>query len=210
MIERIDDVPAGVIGLRASGKLTKGDYRDVLEPALKEATDSGEARVVFVLPDFDGLEPGAWIEDVKTGFQAEIQKRSAWRKLAFVSGVDWWRRRRACSPGRCPASSVSMRWISSTKRNPGSPPDGSLHGTRPCGTAGADRGAGGTRLGRRGSRRRAQRAHRGGLSGASRAVRPRTGAARAAGRRGASSRAPRSRASTSAAPPRTRPDRSSR
>ena len=30
----------------------------VLEPALKEATDSGEARVLFVLPDFDGLEPG--------------------------------------------------------------------------------------------------------------------------------------------------------
>src|SRR5512132_1665861 len=80
MIERIDDVPAGVIGVRASGKLTKDDYRDGLEPALKEATDSGEARVLFVLPDFDGLEPGAWIEDVKTGFQAEIAKRSAWRK----------------------------------------------------------------------------------------------------------------------------------
>ena len=89
MIERIEDMPAGVIGLRASGKLTKDDYRNVLEPALKEATDSGEARVLFVLPDFDGLEPGAWIEDVKTGFQAEIAKRSAWKKLAFVSGVDW-------------------------------------------------------------------------------------------------------------------------
>jgi hypothetical protein len=89
MIERIDDVPAGVIGLRASGKLTKDDYRDGLEPALKEATDSGEARVLFVLPDFDGLEPGAWIEDVKTGLKVETQNRSAWKKLAFVSGVDW-------------------------------------------------------------------------------------------------------------------------
>ena len=89
MIERIDDVPAGVIGLRASGKLSKDDYVSVLEPALKEATDSGEARVLFVLPDFDGLEPGAWIEDVKTGLKAEITNRSAWKKLAFVSGVDW-------------------------------------------------------------------------------------------------------------------------
>ena len=26
---------------------------------------------------------------MKTGFQAEIAKRSAWKKLAFVSGVDW-------------------------------------------------------------------------------------------------------------------------
>jgi hypothetical protein len=89
MIERIDDTAAGVIGIRASGKLTKDDYRNVLEPALNEATESGEARVLFVLPDFDGLESGAWIEDAKTGFNAEIANRSAWKKLAFVSGVDW-------------------------------------------------------------------------------------------------------------------------
>ena len=89
MIERIDDLPAGVIGIRASGKLTKDDYRDGLEPALKEATESGEARVLFALADFDGLEPGAWIEDVKTGLKIETQNRSAWKKLAFVSDVDW-------------------------------------------------------------------------------------------------------------------------
>lgn len=89
MIERMDDMPAGVIGLRASGKLTRDDYRDVLEPALKEATDSGEARVLFVLPDFDRLEAGAWIEDVKTGLGVEITHRSAWKRLAVVTGVDW-------------------------------------------------------------------------------------------------------------------------
>ena len=89
MIERMDDMPAGVIGLRASGKLTRDDYREVLEPALKEATDSGEARVLFVLPDFDRLEAGAWIEDVKTGLGVEIRHRSAWKRLAVVTGVDW-------------------------------------------------------------------------------------------------------------------------
>jgi hypothetical protein len=89
MIERLDDVPAGVIGLRASGKLTKEEYESVLEPALKEATESGAARVLFVLPDFDGLEPGAWIDDVKTGLKVEIADRSAWKKLAVVTGVDW-------------------------------------------------------------------------------------------------------------------------
>jgi hypothetical protein len=31
------DMPAGTIGLRASGKLNKADYREVLEPALREA-----------------------------------------------------------------------------------------------------------------------------------------------------------------------------
>ena len=77
MIERIDDVPPGVIGLRASGRLTKDEYESVLEPALKEAIDSYEARVLFVLPDFDGLEPKAWLEDVKTGLGVELKNRAA-------------------------------------------------------------------------------------------------------------------------------------
>jgi hypothetical protein len=89
MIERIDDVPAGVIGVRASGKLTKDEYETVLEPALNEAAESGEARVLFVLPDFDGLEPEAWLEDMKTGLGVELMNRAAWKKLAVVSGVDW-------------------------------------------------------------------------------------------------------------------------
>jgi hypothetical protein len=89
MIERMDDVPTGVIGIRASGKLTKDDYESVLEPALKEAADSGEARVLFVLPDFDGLEPEALFEDVKTGLGVELKNRSAWKRLAVVTGVEW-------------------------------------------------------------------------------------------------------------------------
>jgi hypothetical protein len=32
MVERIDDMPAGVVGFRASGKLSRADYRDVMEP----------------------------------------------------------------------------------------------------------------------------------------------------------------------------------
>ena len=34
MIERIEGMPGGTIGLRASGKLSKADYTEVLEPAL--------------------------------------------------------------------------------------------------------------------------------------------------------------------------------
>jgi hypothetical protein len=34
MIERIEEMPARTVGLRASGKLSKEDYREVLEPAL--------------------------------------------------------------------------------------------------------------------------------------------------------------------------------
>jgi hypothetical protein len=32
MIERIEDMPAGTIGLRASGKLTREDYQELSSP----------------------------------------------------------------------------------------------------------------------------------------------------------------------------------
>jgi hypothetical protein len=50
MIERIDGMPAGTIGLSASGKLTKDEYQGVLEPALKEGVETGELRIVFSSP----------------------------------------------------------------------------------------------------------------------------------------------------------------
>jgi hypothetical protein len=89
MVERIDDVPPGVIGLRGSGKLTKDDYTGVLEPALNEAMSSGEARVLFVLTDFDRLELGAVPEDIKTGLGVELANRGNWKRLALVTDVEW-------------------------------------------------------------------------------------------------------------------------
>jgi hypothetical protein len=89
MIERIEGMPEGTIGLRAAGKLSKNDYQSALEPALKEGLGSGELRMVFVLTEFDGLEAGAMIEDIKTGLGALIRDHSAWKRFALVTDVDW-------------------------------------------------------------------------------------------------------------------------
>jgi hypothetical protein len=89
MVERIEDVPAGTIGFRASGRLTVEDYREVLVPTLREAVDSGEVRMLFVLSDFEDLEPRAWIEDAKTGFELGFLKHSAWKRSAVVTDADW-------------------------------------------------------------------------------------------------------------------------
>ncbi|HEY4780163.1 MAG TPA: STAS/SEC14 domain-containing protein [Solirubrobacterales bacterium] len=89
MIERIGEMPPGTIGLRAAGKLSRDDYREVLEPALREGIDSGEIRLVFSLTDFHGLEPGAWIEDAKTGLGAWVRNHSAWKRFALVTDVEW-------------------------------------------------------------------------------------------------------------------------
>lgn len=89
MIERIDDMPPETAGLRATGKLSKSDYTEVLEPALREGVRSGELRLLFLLTDFHGLEPGAWVEDLKTGLQALVRDRAAWKRFALVTDVGW-------------------------------------------------------------------------------------------------------------------------
>jgi SpoIIAA-like len=89
MVERIEEMPAGTVGFRASGKLTRDDYREVLEPALTEAAESGEIRMLFSLTNFEGLEPGAWFDDVKTGLGLGIGHHSAWKRSAVVTDVTW-------------------------------------------------------------------------------------------------------------------------
>src|ERR1700760_4374974 len=89
MIEKIETMPAGTIGFRASGKLTRSDYRDVLEPVLREAAESGSIRLLLELADFDGLEPAAWYEDMKTGLGLGLGHHSAWKKSAIVTDVEW-------------------------------------------------------------------------------------------------------------------------
>lgn len=89
MVEKIADMPAGTIGFRASGKLTPEDYEEVLVPTLRGAVEAGEVRMLFVLSDFEELEPRAWLEDAKTGFELGFLKHSAWKRSAIVSDAEW-------------------------------------------------------------------------------------------------------------------------
>ena len=89
MIERIAAMPPGTVGLRASGTLTKEDYEEGIEPAIKEGIEAGELRLLFVLTSFEGLGHGAWVEDMKTGFNAWVREHSAWRRFALVTDVEW-------------------------------------------------------------------------------------------------------------------------
>jgi len=89
VIERIEGVPEGVLGLRSRGKLSREDYTEVLEPALREAIEAGGIRLLFVLDEFDGAEPGAWIEDAKTGLGAWAKHHSAWQRFALVTDEGW-------------------------------------------------------------------------------------------------------------------------
>jgi hypothetical protein len=45
---------------------------EVLAPTLREAVDSGEVRMLFVLSDFEELEPRAWIEAWMTPGEVKV------------------------------------------------------------------------------------------------------------------------------------------
>jgi hypothetical protein len=90
VIERVE-MPAGAVGFRIAGEVTRRDYEDVLIPALREAIDGGgEIRCLCqVGPDFEGYEAGAMWEDLRTGFDYGIGHHSAWKRLALVTDVEW-------------------------------------------------------------------------------------------------------------------------
>jgi hypothetical protein len=53
-------MPALTIGFRASGELAREDYRDVVEPTLREAVAAGGVRLMLVAgPEFEGMSIGA-------------------------------------------------------------------------------------------------------------------------------------------------------
>jgi SpoIIAA-like len=72
VIERINDVPTGIFGVRAVGTLTAEDYETMIAPVVDDAT-RGRKRLrclVEVGPGFTGVTPGAAWEDVRLGLRA--------------------------------------------------------------------------------------------------------------------------------------------
>ena len=62
MIERIDDLPDGVIGMRAVGTFSVADFVDNIEPEVErvEAAHAALRLLLHLGPDFSGFGEGAW------------------------------------------------------------------------------------------------------------------------------------------------------
>ena len=72
MLERLQDLPAGVDGVKAVGRVSKEDYERVFEPLLDDARREGRRlRLLYQLgPEFEGFTPGAAWEDFRLGIGA--------------------------------------------------------------------------------------------------------------------------------------------
>ena len=87
MIERYENVPAGIDAVRAVGTLTPEDYGTVVVPMIDAAVREGrELRFLCVVDEaFTGLTPAAAWEDVKLGLRA-LRHLSG---CAVVSDLRW-------------------------------------------------------------------------------------------------------------------------
>jgi hypothetical protein len=87
MLEPLPDLPDGVIGFEAIGKVEAGDYNTQLIPAIEAASASpGGIRLVYVLGDrFDGYTAGGACQDVKLG----LHHHSNWRRCAIITDAEW-------------------------------------------------------------------------------------------------------------------------
>ena len=72
MLQRLRDLPGGIDGVRATGRVSKEDYEQVFVPLLDEARQEGRRlRLLYQLgPEFEGFSPGAAWEDAKIGLQS--------------------------------------------------------------------------------------------------------------------------------------------
>jgi SpoIIAA-like len=90
MIENVTDLPPGTLGFRATGKITSDEYRQMIEP-IYAALERGEKLNVYfeLADDFDGLDLGAVLQDVKAAGSVGLKHRSSWQRMALVTNKDW-------------------------------------------------------------------------------------------------------------------------
>jgi SpoIIAA-like len=90
MVERLTDMPPGTLGFRATGRITRDDYADVLVPELETALEGGgRLRTLYVIEDLDEIEPSALWADSQLGFDLAVRHHDAWERSAIVTDIEW-------------------------------------------------------------------------------------------------------------------------
>jgi len=87
MIEIMPESNGSLLALKATGKLTDTDYKEVLIPKIEEIIRrSGKAKALLYLPrDFTGWEAHAMWDDASFG----LRHRNDFEKLAVVGAAKW-------------------------------------------------------------------------------------------------------------------------
>jgi hypothetical protein len=87
MIEALEDFPDNVVAFACRGHVTRQDYESVLVPTVEKKLEEHEKLRVYyeIGADFDGIDPGAVLEDIKVG----MGHLSRWERIAVVTDINW-------------------------------------------------------------------------------------------------------------------------
>jgi len=87
MITFMPESGGKIIGIRAGGKLTRADYRDILIPRLEALiARHGKIRALFWMDEsFDGWEMEAALDNTAM----DVKHRGDFEKVAMVGGPAW-------------------------------------------------------------------------------------------------------------------------
>lgn len=109
MVEVLSESNGNILVLRAKGRLTHRDYKNVIIPRL-EAMIRIHGKVRFLLEDFDGWQPTALWKDARFG----LIHRNDFEKIGLIGAPRWveWGLKLIAS-----AMSGEMRTFSSTERS---------------------------------------------------------------------------------------------
>jgi hypothetical protein len=90
VIEQLTDVPVGTLGFYASGRISSGEYRRMMEP-IYAALERGEKLNLYfeLADDFHGLDLGALWQDVQAAGSVGLKHRASWERMALVTDKDW-------------------------------------------------------------------------------------------------------------------------
>jgi hypothetical protein len=90
MVTVIEASDAATLAFRISGRLTRADYQDVLLPPVRATIESGEPlRMLAVIDDFQGLEPGPLLEELKAAARLGSGQHALAISFAVVTDTDW-------------------------------------------------------------------------------------------------------------------------
>lgn len=130
MLQFINNLPDNVIGIHATGEVTKEDYQNVLLPRLNELVKrQGEINYLLVLQtNVQNFSAGSWWEDLKMG----LKNFTKWNKIAIVTdqkSVEWFSDAfRFFIPGKSKGYPLNkldeaVKWITA-KEDEGNDPEG--------------------------------------------------------------------------------------
>jgi hypothetical protein len=102
MFTRIDDLPAGAIGVVARGRVTGEDRRSMLEPSIADVLgEHGRVRLLYVAgADFAGYESGGLYDEAIFG----TRHFADFERIAFVAEDGPYRRAVGAMNGLMPAA----------------------------------------------------------------------------------------------------------